>query len=446
MASGGPGLKVGYAPKGTNLLLKVNNKKAYSVELLKKGGLVSFYSESQKYYDYFQDRIIFPIYNSRGQVVAFGGRVLSNDKKPKYLNSPDTLLYNKSKTLYGLNFASRAIRSQNQVIILEGYIDVLTAHQYGIENTVATLGTSLTMEHIHLLKRYAEGLIITYDADAPGISATLRGLDLLIDSGLSVKIVSLPSGKDPDDFLHENGKEAFIGILRKSLSLVDYRLNLAISDVDIHTTEGKVYVIKKVLPIIERIKNAIEQREEIKKLSQRLSIDEELIFIELSKIKNKDLRNSNLDQIILTDTLGIEKAQKEIVQLMLLDYDIIGKVKQKLCPDDFDVLNLSVIVDEIFKLPLNVEDNFAVKLIDSLQNEELSRIITQLLLEDKKYIEKEKTVDGLIKTIKQYNLNKKYTKLGEELRNTLDRNEQPSVETLQKYNELVKVLKGSRRN
>ncbi len=438
--------KVGYAPKGSSLLVNLNRKKLYSVDLLKKGGLISFYSASQQYYDYFQERIIFPIYNSRGQVVAFGGRVISNDKKPKYLNSPDTLLYNKSKTLYGLNLASRAIRSQNQVVILEGYIDVLSAHQYGIENTVATLGTSLTMEHIHLLKRYAEEVLINYDADAPGISATLRGLDLLIDSGLSVKVVSLPSGKDPDDFLHENGKEAFIEILRKSLSLVDYRMNLAISNVDIHTTEGKVYVIKEVLPIIERIKNAIEQREEIKKLSQRLSLDEELIFIELSKIKSKDLRSSNLNKIILTDTLGVEKAQREIIQIMLLDSNIIGKVKQELCADDFDVLNLSVIVDEMFKLSPNIGDNLAVKLIDSLQDEQLSQIIAQLLLADKKYIEKEKTVEGLIKTIKQYNLKKKYAKLEEELKNILSRNEQPSVETLQKYNELVKVLKGSRRN
>ncbi len=437
--------KIGYAVKGNNLL-RSTQQKGYSLELLKKGGLVSFYAESQRSRDYFQERLIFPIYSHQGQVIAFGGRVLSEDKKPKYLNSPETLLYNKSRNLYGLNIAAGAIRSRGQVIILEGYIDVLTSHQYGIENAVATLGTSLTQEHVHLLKRYTEEVLITYDADSPGISATLRGLDLLLDSGLRVKVVTLPSGKDPDDFLRENGKEAFIEILRKSLPLVEYRLNLAMANADIQTTEGKVYVAKEVLPSIARIRNAIEQREEIRKLSQSLHLDEESLLIELDKIKSRDSKPSGLDKVILKDTSGIEKAQRELVQLMLIDHDTIGQVKDELKPGDFNFLGLGVIVEEIFKLSSYTGDDFAVKIIDSLQNEHLSQVISQLILEDRKYIEKEKTVEGLIRTMKQYNLRQKYEKLEEEVKNMLDRNQQPSVKTLQEYKDLIQALKGSRRN
>ena len=437
--------KIGYAAKGNNLT-GLAEKKGYSPELLKKGGLISFYSDSNRSYDYFQERIIFPIYNPPGQVIAFGGRVLSDDKKPKYLNSPETILYNKSRNLYGLNIAAGAIRTGNKALILEGYIDVLTTHQYGIENAVATLGTALTPEHIQLLKRYAEEVVITYDTDAPGISATLRGLDLLLDTGLRVKVVSLPSGKDPDEFLQAKGTEAFIEVLNKALPLVDYRLNIAAAKVDIRSTEGKIYVAKDVLPTIARLKNAIEQREELKKISQRLSLDEESLLIELEKIKTRTPGEAGLENMVVQDSLGVEKAQRELLQLMLTEPGVIEKIKDEIGPADFSVLDLAVIAEEIFKLSPYAGENLAAKIIDSLENEKLSQLISRLILEDKKYSEIDRTTRGLIKNIKEHNMKQRYTRLEEEVKNMLDRNEQPPQETLREYKELIQALKGSRRN
>ncbi|MFH1238764.1 MAG: DNA primase [bacterium] len=437
--------KIGYAAKGNNLL-DLAKKKGYSPELLKKGGLISFYSDSNRYYDYFQERIIFPIYNPPGQVIAFGGRVLSDDKKPKYLNSPETILYNKSRNLYGLNIAAGAIRTGNKALILEGYIDVLTTHQYGIENAVATLGTALTPEHIQLLKRYAEEVVITYDTDAPGISATLRGLDLLLDTGLRVKVVSLPSGKDPDEFLQAKGTEAFIEVLNKALPLVDYRLNIAAAKVDIRSTEGKIYVAKDVLPTIARLKNAIEQREELKKISQRLSLDEESLLIELEKIKTRTPGEAGLENMVVQDSLGVEKAQRELLQLMLTEPGVIEKIKDEIGPADFSVLDLAVIAEEIFKLSPYAGEDLAAKIIDSLENEKLSQLISRLILEDKKYSEIDRTTRGLIKNIKEHSMRQRYARLEEEVKNMLDRNEQPPQETLREYKELIQALKGSRRN
>jgi DNA primase len=437
--------KIGYAAKGNNLL-NIAKKKGYSPELLKNGGLISFYSDSQRYYDYFQERIIFPIYNAQGQVIAFGGRVLSEDKKPKYLNSPETLLYNKSRNLYGLNIASGSIRSANKVIILEGYIDVVTTHQYGVENAVATLGTALTLDHIQILKRYAEEVIITYDSDAPGISATLRGLDLLLDTGLRVKVVSLPSGKDPDEFLHANGREAFIEVLNRALPLVDYRLNIAISRADVKTTEGKVYVVKEILPTIARLKNAVEQKEELKKISQRLAVDEESLLMELKKINVKADNVFISDKIEVKNVSGIEEAQRELVQLMFSEVGVIDLVKQELDPSDFTVLDMAVIVEEIFKTASRPDEDLAAKIIDRLRDERLSQLISQLILEDKKYTEIEKTTRGLINNIKHHNMKQKYATVEEKVRTMLDRNEQPPQEILREYQELIQALKGSRRN
>ncbi len=183
--------KLGYASAGWDVLTDFLNKKGYSYEDLIKVGLIKKSKTEGKFLDYFRNRIIFPIFDLQGRIIGFGGRVL-DDSLPKYINSPETLIYNKGSNLYSLNFAKEDIRKNNSAIIVEGYTDVLITQQYGFNNVVASLGTALTIKQIELIKRFTDTVLIAYDADSAGNMATLRSLDLLVKSGLEVKVIDLP--------------------------------------------------------------------------------------------------------------------------------------------------------------------------------------------------------------------------------------------------------------
>jgi len=199
---------LGYAPPGWDALTNFLKKKGYSYEELIKAGLIKKSKIEGKYIDYFRDRIIFPIFSLSGRVIGFGGRVL-DDSLPKYINSPETLVYNKGSNLYSLNFAKEDIRKKNYIIIVEGYTDVLITQQYGFNNLAASLGTALTTKQIDLIKRFTDTVLIAYDSDSAGNMATLRSLDLLVKAGLEIKVIALSQGYDPADFLIKKGRGTF---------------------------------------------------------------------------------------------------------------------------------------------------------------------------------------------------------------------------------------------
>ncbi len=275
--------RLGYAPDKWDVLTNFLKKKGYSYEELIKAGLIKKSKIEGKYIDYFRDRIIFPIFNVQGKIIGFGGRVL-DDSMPKYINSPETLIYNKGSNLYSLNFAKEDIRKKNRVIVVEGYTDILIVQQYGFNNGVASLGTALTTKQIELIKRFTDTVLIAYDADSAGNMATLRSLDLLIKAGLEIKVIALPQGNDPADFLIKKGNKAFQSLIDSSLSLMNYKLKLLYAKYSINTIEGKVKIIKEILPTLNVIDNEVELRAQIKKISEELKLSEEAILIELKKI------------------------------------------------------------------------------------------------------------------------------------------------------------------
>ncbi|GAG12548.1 unnamed protein product, partial [marine sediment metagenome] len=269
---------------GWDVLSNFLKKKGYSYEELIKAGLIKKSKIEGKYVDYFRDRIIFPIFNLSGRAIGFGGRVL-DDSLPKYINSPETLVYNKGSNLYSLNFAKEDIRKKNYIIIVEGYTDVLITQQYGFNNIAASLGTALTTKQIDLIKRFTDTVVIAYDSDSAGNMATLRSLDLLVKAGLEIKVIALPQGYDPADFLIKKGRETFQNLIDKSLSLIDYKLKLLYSKYTIKTIEGKVKVVKEILPTLNVIGNEVELRARTKKISEELKLSEEAILIELKRYK-----------------------------------------------------------------------------------------------------------------------------------------------------------------
>jgi len=217
--------QLGYALPGYEHLMSILLAKKIPLSDLFKAGLVVKSSKSGKTMDYFRNRIIFPIFNLQGNIIAFGGRVL-DDKLPKYINSPETAVYSKAKHLYGLFQAKKSIRQKNQVIIVEGYTDVLMAHQYGFENVVASLGTALTSQQIDLVKRYADEVLVAFDSDTAGKIATLRSLNMIKKAVRKVRIISLPLDSDPADVLLKEGKNYFSNLLDKALPLIDYKVKV----------------------------------------------------------------------------------------------------------------------------------------------------------------------------------------------------------------------------
>ena len=214
---------LGFSKNQWNNLMNFLKRKGYKEEILESLGLIIKSEKKGNYYDRFRNRVMFPVFDFRGRIIGFGGRVL-DDSKPKYLNSPDSLIFSKGTNLYGLNFAIKDGLPERYFVIVEGYMDCISLHQHGIKNAVASLGTALTINQARLMKRYADKVIISYDADVAGQNATLRGLEVLKNAGFDVRVLTVPQGKDPDEYIRSNGKEAFMNLIEGALPLIEYRL------------------------------------------------------------------------------------------------------------------------------------------------------------------------------------------------------------------------------
>jgi DNA primase len=272
---------LGYSLEAWDDLQKHLERKGFSRELMLKGGYI-IRGRENSYYDRFRGRLMFPIFDVRGNVIGFGGRVL-DDSLPKYMNSPETILYSKSKNLYALNFAKNA--SQKAIIVVEGYMDAMTLHQWGITNVVASLGTAMTGSQGRILKKYAEEIIIAYDSDTAGQAATMRGLDMLYDIGCSVRVVTLPRGKDPDEFVRNNGKDEFLKLVESALPLIEYKVLQAKAGINTESTKGKIEFLNKSADILAKVANDVEREVYIRKISKDTGIAPESFYSEIMKRK-----------------------------------------------------------------------------------------------------------------------------------------------------------------
>ena len=254
-------------------LCKFLSRNGFSRSEIMAAGLGSPRQNGNGCYDKFHGRLMFTIADLRKRVVGFGGRVL-DDRMPKYLNSPDTLLFKKGQTLFAFDQAREAIVRTKTVIVVEGYFDAIALHQAGLTHTVATLGTALTAEHIQALRRFADQVVLLFDPDAAGVRAALRGLDLFVNSGLSVKVVTLPIGEDPDTFVRKEGVAAFAQLEAAAPSLLDYALNHTVKQAADGSLESRIRSVDEVLRILQKSEHPIVRQERIKIVAERLGISE----------------------------------------------------------------------------------------------------------------------------------------------------------------------------
>lgn len=333
--------RLGYSPDTWSGLSDYLIGKGYTRQEIVKAGLAIEKQGKQDSYDRFRGRIIFPIFDLNSQVIGFGARVFpahggsasggKNEVIAKYINTPQTLLYDKSNLLYGLNFAKLFVRKNNQIVLTEGYTDTIMCHQAGFENTVATSGTALTQQHLSILKRYTDNLILAFDMDSAGQNATKRGIDLAQEKDFNIKVIETYGAKDPADIILENSAK-WQEVLEKAKPIVDYYFDSAFLKNDRSRPEGKREIAGAVLPVIKRIANKIEQAFWIQKLSQKLDIREELLISELEKINLPKIGDEKLG---IKNSVGAKQDSRKtmledkIISLLLKNPENINLVEEQ---------------------------------------------------------------------------------------------------------------------
>ncbi len=426
---------LGYAPKNNRIFEE--SKKKYSVELLFKTGLLGISDKDKKPYDFLRNRVVFPIYDLIGNVIAFGGRTLEENVQPPYLNTPDTSVYSKSRSLYGLFQAKNALAKTKKVIVLEGYIDVLINHQFGFENAVAPLGTAITTEQIRTLSRFVEKIIFIFDSDESGKNAALRAGELCLEQGVHCSICSLPEGIDPDEYILSYGKEKFESLINSGINPVEFKMKILSSKIDISKPENKSKFIKEMLDIIVKIKDYIFRQEMIKYLSEKVKIPESIIASEISKIVNKNIKIQKIDESFLDSlNVSIRSLEEELICLCLHHPELIKYVRQDLFTDERCVYIfpfLTKMVNE--NLPL-------VKILDFL-DDSISSWFIQLAFEERYYEAPEETFDSLLKDLNLQRQEIRRKELEREVIPMWEGKIPHDIRKIEEYQELTKLLKGS---
>ena len=320
---------LGFAPDNWNTIEDYLFKKAFSQEQVKSTGLIKRSDQQNRYYDLFRNRVIFPIHDQRGEVIGFGGRVLDGSL-PKYLNTPETELFSKRKNLYGLYQARQAMRNLNQALVVEGYMDCLKMHQAGIENTVATLGTAMTQEQARLLRRFVEEVVLLFDGDDAGQREALRAVEVLRTEGLRVWVVSLPGGKDPDDYLDLYGKEEFLQYIQNSkVDHIEFKLNRYIETETELNLDTRIRIIKAVQKDIASLESELEKDYYVRLLSRRLQVQENLIRRELNKGSSGRSSELNKSGILRDNTrYGKSSLEERLLVSMLKNTVIFEQVQE----------------------------------------------------------------------------------------------------------------------
>lgn len=374
---------VGYAPDSWNALVDAMRKKGYTDQELRDADLVG--EKNGRIYDRFRNRIMFPIIDVRGNVIGFGGRVLDNST-PKYLNTSETLIFNKRKNLFGMNFAKKS--KQGYIILVEGNIDVITLHQFGFDNAVASLGTSLTEEHAALLSRYTEEVVLTYDGDEAGQRAAKRAIPMLEKVGIRVKVLQMRDAKDPDEFLHKFGPDKFKLLLEESSNRVEYQLNAIRQKYDLREDEQRIQFIQEAAELISTLGSAIQREIYGHRIAEAGSISFDAMKVEIEKAyKRRTVREKKRQEkidlapakalqpkarSIHYDNMKSAMAEEGVIALALREPALLD-AGSGLCGESFSVPLLGRVYDQLLaRHSQGLEVRLGV--LEDLTPEEMSHI------------------------------------------------------------------------
>lgn len=399
---------IGYADEQWDSLYRYLLSQGIDKKIMVELGLVSE-GRNGKCYDKFRNRVIFPIINTGGKVIGFGGRAIDPDDNPKYLNSPESKVFQKKNNLYGLNLSRQSVGKENYIILVEGYMDVIGLYQSGIENVAASLGTALTENQARLIKRYTRDVILSYDADSAGRAAALRGLEILKKEDCKVKVLHVTDGKDPDEYIKKNGKSAFLKLIDGALPYGDYRLESLKAGFDLDRDEDKIDYIRKATREVLSQLSPVEQDIYTKKLAKELKIAESAIKMELlgndSTEKTHFVQRKEETEELAPDISPVEKT---LLRVMLTEESYIERLQQfpEILESDFSRKMYQLLLEE-YRQFHRVDIN---KLLDGLpraDGDRLSEIMDHVIVGGNE----EKVFDDCVRTWKQNRLAKEEQRL-----------------------------------
>lgn len=373
--------RLGFSPDKWESIVHVLKKQKISRKVATQSGLVLERQQNNGHYDRFRNRIMFPIFDINMQVAGFGGRVM-DDSMPKYMNSPETPVYNKSRILYGLHAAKQECRREGFVYIVEGYFDFLSLYQHGIHNTVATLGTALTSDHVRILKGYAKKMVLVFDSDAAGISAARRSIKIFMKEGVDTRVLVLPKGNDPDSYVVEYGNEAFNELAANAKTVMQFLLQVSI---DTHglSVEGRIRILDDMKQHLILIQDSALRSLYVKELAETLSIDEKAV---LEKVRESYLDLSEPKQPLMykqeeEENLASDRREEQIISMVLNYPEIISEIKNK---DVFEYF-YSEKLKRIGKKIISVDPDkkaFITNVMAGLKNNEDQELIASYAMKD----------------------------------------------------------------
>ncbi|MCI8485755.1 MAG: DNA primase [Clostridia bacterium] len=392
---------IGYSGTFNELYIYLKEK-GFSDEEILASSLVNR-NENGKFIDRFRKRLMFPIQDTRNRVIAFGGRVL-DDSKPKYINSPENVVYSKGKHLFGLNVAKK--EQIKKIIIVEGYMDAISLHQRGITNVVASLGTAMTESQGRLLRKSSEQVIIGYDADGAGQAATLRGLEILQNLGCDIRILQIEGAKDPDEFVTKYGPERFLKYVDNAISLVEYKIKVLKQNLNIDNTNDKIKFLKEIAKELSKISNNIEREVYIDKISLEYKISKEAIYSEINKLiygKNDNEKKSVASKIVAPQKKVVEETDQAIAKregliiYLLINYpsESYLKIKEYISIDDIKSQRnkkiLTKLYEELEKGYSNIDN-----ILDWFEEEEIINYLTSIMAYDFEITEVNKCIEDIL--------------------------------------------------
>ena len=407
--------KLGFAPHAWDKLSTAFLKRGVKQELLLSDGLAAERQNGGGIYDRFRNRIIIPIADERGRVVGFGGRVL-DDSTPKYLNTPETVLFNKRRILFGLDRANRAIKQAGYAIVVEGYMDAISVFSAGVKNVVASLGTAFTAEHCKLLLRYAPAIYFCYDSDNAGQKATIRALSIVQGTGATVRVIVVPDGKDPDEYIRKHGAEAFQQLVKKALPLVEYRLQYVLKNFDHDSLEGKVKALHAMLPVLTGIREPAVLGEYIKRLSQALLLDEGIVRDEFRRFGHKPLPEDSgvvqrepIRQAVRRTDTALQRAGRIVIRLAFQDAGILAHFATMVPLNDVSDESQREILLALQELAAQGKNSNDTEMANKLSETAMAEL-SRAMVEDLGVLSETEAYSNAVRVLRKAYLNMRYVK------------------------------------
>ena len=433
--------KIGYSGKFDELY-KALKKEGFGEQEILESGLVNK-NENGTYIDRYRNRLMFPICDTRNRVIAFGGRVL-DDSKPKYINSPENVVYSKSRNLFGLNVAKKG--NTQKMLIVEGYMDTISLHQRGITNVVAPLGTAFTQQQGWLLRRNTEQIILSFDADGAGQTAIMRSLEILQNMGCDIRILQMDGAKDPDEYIIKYGVARFNKLIENAISLIEFKVKILKKDLNLDNTNDKIKFLNQIAKIISQLDNPMEREIYIDKIAKEYNISKNSIQAQIDKLVYASSKGGKILEkakpVITKIQLNksseisesIKKRENTIISLLLEgEVEIYEKIKEKIKPEDFqDTVNRKII-EEIYKE--FEKQNFNSNSIIDLFDDEIQSHITMIMAYDYEITDKNKAIEDIILNYEKEKLNERKMQILEML--DKENNEEQKKELEKELNNVI---------